>query len=90
MATPQEKAQGVSWFIETKSDMQTQQNYRTKHGRDPPTRLSIRAWHKKFMETGTVLDKGRSGRPKTKGWPNSLATSFTRYRYPGLLSMGLC
>ena len=35
MTTPQEKAQCVSWFIETKSDVQTQRNYRSKHGRDP-------------------------------------------------------
>ena len=53
------------WFIETKSDMQTQRNYRTKYGRDPPSRPSICAWHKKFMKTGTVLDKERSGRPRT-------------------------
>ena len=26
---------------------------------------AIRAWNKKFMETGTVFDKGRSGRPRT-------------------------
>ena len=42
MTTPQEKAQRVSWFIETKSDVQTQRNYRSKYGRDPPLRLSIR------------------------------------------------
>ena len=65
MATPQEKAQCVAWFIQIKSDMQTQQNYRNKYGKDRPSRPSIRAWHKKFMETGTVLDKGRSGRPRT-------------------------
>ena len=51
MTTSQEKAQRVSWFIETKSDVQTQRNYRSKYGRDPPSRLSIRLWHKKFMET---------------------------------------
>ena len=34
--TPQEKAQSVSWFIETKSDLETLQNYRTKYGRGPP------------------------------------------------------
>jgi len=65
MATPQEKARCVSWFIETKSDMQTQRKYRSKYGRDPPSCPSICAWHRKFMETGTVLDKGRSGRPRT-------------------------
>ena len=37
MTTPQEKAQCVSWFIETKLDVQTQQKYRTKYERDPPS-----------------------------------------------------
>ena len=59
MTTPQEKAQYVSWFIETKSDVQTQHNYRSKYGRDPPSRPSIRLWHKKFMETGTVFKRVR-------------------------------
>ena len=65
MTTPQEKAQCVSWFIEKKSDVQTQRNYRSKYGRDPPSRPSILLWHKKFMETGTVFDRRRSGRPRT-------------------------
>ena len=64
MTTAQEKAQCVSWFIETKSDVQTQQNYRSKYGRDPPSRPSSRLWHNKFMETGTVFDARRSGRPR--------------------------
>ena len=29
IAIPQEKAQCVSWFIETKSDVQTQRNYKS-------------------------------------------------------------
>ena len=63
--TPKGKAQYVSWFIEKKLDVHTQQNYRTKHGRNHHhSCLSIRLWHKKFMETGTVFDAGRSGRPK--------------------------
>ncbi|XP_043519668.1 uncharacterized protein LOC122533730 [Frieseomelitta varia] len=49
-------------FIETKSDLRTQRNCRTKYGRNPPSRSSIRAW--KFMETGTMFDKGRSGRSR--------------------------
>ena len=65
MTTPQEKVQFVSWFIETKSDVQTQQNYRSKYGRDPPSHPSIRLWHKKFMETGIVFDTRRSGQPRT-------------------------
>ena len=42
MVTPQEKAQCVSWFIETKLDVQTQRRYRTKNGKDSPLRSSIR------------------------------------------------
>ena len=40
MITPQEKPQCVSWFIETKSDVQTQRNYRSKYGRDLKQRIS--------------------------------------------------
>ena len=61
VATPQEKTQTVFWFIDTKSDVQTQQKYRTKYGRDPPSRPSFYQWHKKFVETGSVLDTVRSG-----------------------------
>ena len=42
MTTAQEKAQCVSWFIETKSDVQTQQNYRSKYGRDLPLQPLMR------------------------------------------------
>ena len=62
--TTQEKAQCISWFIEAKSDVQTQQNYKSKYVRDPPLRPSIRLSHKKFMETGTVFNT-RSGQPRT-------------------------
>ena len=41
MAIPQEKAQCVSWFIETKIDVQSQKKYRTKYGRDPPSHPSL-------------------------------------------------
>ena len=56
MATPQEKAHCVSWFIETKSDVQAQRKYRTKYGKDPPSGPSIHRWQKKFIKTGSVLD----------------------------------
>ena len=64
MVTPQEKAQRVSWFIETKSDVQTHIRYKTKYGKNPPSRSSIHRWHKKFMETGSVLDAVRTGQPR--------------------------
>ena len=63
--TTQEKMQCVSWFIETKSDVQTQQNYRSKYGKDPLSCPLICLWNKKFMETGTVFDTRRSGQPRT-------------------------
>ena len=102
MVTPQEKAQCVSWFIETKSNVQTQQRYRTKNEKDPPSRSSIRRWHKKFMETGSVLDAVRSGRPRTSAEnikhvrqafshsPIKSIRTAARHHSPGLLSIGLC
>ena len=57
MSPPREKAQCVSWFIEAKSDIQAQRNFRRKYERKSPERPIIRAWHKKFMETGSVLQK---------------------------------
>ena len=45
--------------------MQTQRNYRIKYGKNPPSRHSIRKWYQKFIETGSVLNNGRSGRPRT-------------------------
>ena len=65
--TLQEKAQCVSWFIETKSDVRTQRKYRTKYRRDPPSGPSIHRWHEKFIETVSVLDTVRYGRPRTSG-----------------------
>ena len=60
MATLQEKTQCLSWFIETKLDVQTQRKYRTKYGRDPLPHPSIYRWYKKFIEIGSVLDTVRS------------------------------
>ena len=64
MSTPQQKAQCVSWFRETKSDIQAQRNFRRKYGRKPPARPTIRAWHKKCMEIGSVLQRKGAGRPQ--------------------------
>ena len=65
MTTAQEKVQCVSWFIKTKSDIQTQRNYIIKYAKQAPACQLICNWHKQFMETGTVLHKLRSGRPRT-------------------------
>jgi hypothetical protein len=63
MATPQEKALCVRWFFEIKSETQVQRNFHTHFGRKPPTRSGIRSWQNKFLEKGSVRDRGRSGRP---------------------------
>ncbi|GFS86220.1 DUF4817 domain-containing protein [Trichonephila clavipes] len=66
MADRVKKAQCVAWIIETKSDTQTQQNYRTTYGESPPSRSSIREWYHKFMTTGSVEHKKGYGRPRTR------------------------
>ena len=62
ITTPQEKAQCVSWFIETKSDVQTQRNYRSKYGRDPPSRLSRLIEQPKYFHTKHNFNYYRSYR----------------------------
>lgn len=87
MATLQEKMQCGLWFVETKLDTQTQQNYRTKYGKYTPRHLSISTWHKKFMKMGTVVDKEKSG------WQGILEENVDRVRqsfgllvqYPSIL-----
>ncbi|KAG8261353.1 hypothetical protein J6590_074595, partial [Homalodisca vitripennis] len=60
----QEKAQCVEWYIETKSDIVVQRRFRTRYGRHPPSRNSIRAWYDKFMLTGSIKHSKNNGRPK--------------------------
>ena len=61
MTTPQEKAQCVSWFIETKSDVQTQRNYKSKYGRDPSSRPSIRLCTRNLWRQGQSSIQGGVG-----------------------------
>ena len=91
----------ISWFIETKSDIQTQRNYTTKQAKQAPARQSIINWHKQFKETGTLLHKPRSGMSRTseeerhlnpldwKMWANSLAPSFSGYNILEFFLVGL-
>lgn len=63
MATPQEKAQCVIWFIQSSSVITVQRNYRREYGGVAPTNKTILNWYNQFRETGSVL-KGKSpGRP---------------------------
>jgi hypothetical protein len=63
MATVQERALCVGWLFETKSVTQTQQNYLTQFNKQPPSDYAIRDWQQRFLETGSVHDRKRSGRP---------------------------
>ena len=79
ISTPQEKAQSVSSFMETKSDIQAQRNFRRKYGRKPPARPTTRTWHKKFMETGSVLQRKGAGRPQiSEEEIESVRVAYTR------------
>ena len=78
MSTPQEKAQCVSWFVETKSDIQAQQDFRRKYGKKPPARPTIRTWHKKFMGTGSVLQRKKAGRPQISQEIESMRVAYTK------------
>jgi hypothetical protein len=60
MATVQERALCVGWLFETKSVTQTQRNDRTQFNKQPPSDYD---WQRRFLETGGVHDRKRSGRP---------------------------
>ncbi|PSN54097.1 hypothetical protein C0J52_03118 [Blattella germanica] len=73
MACVQEKAQCMEWFIETRLDIQVQRKLRTRYGRQPPSRPSIRKWYNNFMQAGGVDVKHHTGKPRTRvGYPNVL------------------
>jgi hypothetical protein len=55
MASPQERAQYVVWFSETKSPITVQRNYRRVFEKDLPDKKTIKAWYDKFLATGSVL-----------------------------------
>jgi hypothetical protein len=52
----------VGWLFQTKSVIQTQRNYRAQFNKQPPSDYAIRDWQRRFLETGSVHDRKRSGR----------------------------
>ena len=65
MLTIQQKAQCqcVLWYHILKSPTAVQRKFRKGFGQDPPHTNSVKRWFKNFMETGSILDRKRSGRP---------------------------
>jgi hypothetical protein len=61
MATPQQRAQRVVWYAETKSIISVK-NYRREYGGDSPDRKTIKVWLEKFLATGNVLKQSGGAR----------------------------
>ncbi|GBM39932.1 hypothetical protein AVEN_250250-1 [Araneus ventricosus] len=79
ITSPSEKTNCVGWYFESKSIVKVQRNFHTKFNKPPPSRNGILSWHKKFLETGSVLDKPRSGRPSTSDTDvERIREAFTR------------
>ena len=57
------KAQCVLWCHESKSPTAVQRKFRYEFGQDPSHTNSIKRWFKNCMETWSILDRKRSGRP---------------------------
>ncbi|CAL1264472.1 unnamed protein product [Larinioides sclopetarius] len=62
MAIATEKAHCVGWYFESKSITTVQRKFRNMFKKKKPSRNNILAWHEKFLEARSVLDKERSGR----------------------------
>ncbi|KAJ4433698.1 hypothetical protein ANN_16009 [Periplaneta americana] len=55
MATAQERAQAIWWYVETNSLIQVQRNFRRVFQKDPPSRNTIKTWKQHFLPTGSVV-----------------------------------
>ena len=63
MLTIEQKIQCVLWYHKLKSPTAVQRKFRNEFGQDPPYTNNIKRWFKNFMETGSILNRKRSGRP---------------------------
>jgi hypothetical protein len=65
MAPVQQKAQCVLWYVEFKSIVTIQRNFRRMYGTEAPTDKSITRWFTRFKETRSVEKQKSTGRPRT-------------------------
>ena len=63
MLTIQQKVQCILWYHKLKSPTAVQRKFRNEFGKDVTHTNSIKRWFKNFMETSSILDSKRSGRP---------------------------
>jgi hypothetical protein len=57
------------WYHETKWTATVPRKFRNEYGQPLPDVDSIKAWYSKFVETGSVGDLTRSGRPSVSDEP---------------------
>jgi hypothetical protein len=62
MATVHRKVQRVLWLAIFESVTQVRREYRRVFNEEPPHENSIRRWDRHLKETGSLVDKQRSGR----------------------------
>jgi transposase len=62
---PREKSFYVLEYHTSKSVITVQRAFCANYAKDPPTDKTIRAWYKKFTETGCLCKQKSSGRPLT-------------------------
>ncbi|GBN29662.1 hypothetical protein AVEN_118169-1 [Araneus ventricosus] len=65
MLIPTVRANCVGWYFETESTIQVQRKFRTRLHKATPRRNSILPWRRRLLETESVFDRPRSGRPLT-------------------------
>jgi hypothetical protein len=53
----------VGWLLRQNQSPRLKGNYRTQFNKQPPSDYAIRDWQRRFLGTGSVHDRKRSGRP---------------------------
>ena len=78
MLTIQQKAQCVLWYHKLKSPTAVQRKFKNKFGQDPTHINGIRRWFKNFMETDSIFDRKRWGRPSIDEETDAMRVAFHR------------
>jgi hypothetical protein len=74
----------MGWLFETKSVTQAQRNYSTQFNKQPQSDYAIRDWQRRYLETGSVHDRKRSGRPGVNNelWKQSVHRLYEALQNP--------
>ncbi|GBN56567.1 hypothetical protein AVEN_93054-1 [Araneus ventricosus] len=77
MWTVQRKVQCALWLAKFDSVLRIQREYRRVYNEEPPHRNKIHRWDKQFRDSGSLLNKPRSGRPSVSD--ESIQVILDRY-----------